>query len=144
MLSLSSHVYLRVAAAALACSSLGACATLTQGTHQNVAITTPGATDATCHLTGGDAVDATVMTPGSVRVPKSKKDITVACDAPGQPTRTEALKSAYSNWSIVQYPLGYAVDGISGAMWVYPKTLVVPFDPAAKPSQQSEAAPRTS
>lgn len=125
---------------ALACVTLGACSTLMQGTGQQVALTTPGANGASCHLTGGDGVNVTVITPGSVRLPKSKKDINIACETAGQQTASGVLKSTYSDWSIVQPPVGYVVDGISGAMWVYPQTFAVPSDnggqelPAATPS----------
>lgn len=130
----------RFAALTLACVSLGACSTLTQGTSQQVAITTPGADRAVCHLTGGDGVSATVTTPGTVRLPKSKKDINVACDAPGLQPASGTLKSTYSKWSVVEYPLGYPVDAISGAMWVYPETFAVPFGSGGQQSQTSGAA----
>jgi hypothetical protein len=45
----------------------------------------------------------------------------------GKPVASQVLKSGYSEFSIVEYPLGYPIDAISGATWDYPKTLVVRF-----------------
>jgi hypothetical protein len=60
-------------------------------------------------------------------VPKSRKAIDVTCDAPGQMQARAKLKSSYSDLSIIEAPIGYPVDALSGAMWVYPKTFAVPF-----------------
>lgn len=113
---------------ALAAASLGACSTILRGTSQVVAVETPGAAGATCQLTGGDGVKATVITPGSLKVPKSKTDIRVACVALDGQQAAKTFASGYSNASYVQLPQAYIVDGISGAMWEYPETLLVPFD----------------
>ncbi|WP_284948150.1 hypothetical protein [Acidisoma cladoniae] len=111
----------------LACLCLDACSTIVTGTGQQIAISTPGVSAATCTLTGGDGVNATVQTPGSVSVSKSKKDIHVACNAPGRAPVTQTIASTYSDWSIVEYPLGYPIDAVTGAMWVYPKQVTVSF-----------------
>ena len=106
---------------------LAACSTILAGTSQQVAISTPGAPTAMCHLTGGDGVDMAVSTPATVHLPKSKRNIDVSCQAPDRQLATAVLKSTYSNLSIVEYPLGYPIDAISGAMWIYPKTFAVPI-----------------
>lgn len=120
---------------AVAAASLAACSTVLRGTSQVVAVETPGTAGATCELTGGDGVKATVVTPGSVKVSKSKRDIRVAPN--GQQT-AKTFVSAYSNASYVQVPQAYLVDGISGAMWEYPKTLSVPF---GQPAGANAVAP---
>jgi hypothetical protein len=121
------------------CISLGACSTIVKGTSQKVAITTPDVQNATCRLTGGDGVHRTVNLPVTVHLPKSRNNIAVLCDAPGQVAVSQVLKSSYSNLSIVEHPLGYPIDAISGAMWDYPKTLVVRFgsQPSSRPAGQS-------
>ena len=111
----------------LACLGLGACSTLVTGTGQQIAISTPGVPDATCALTGGDGVNATVQVPASVSVSKSKKNIEVTCTAPGRAPVTQTIASTYSDWSIVEYPLGYPIDAVTGAMWAYPKQVAVAF-----------------
>ena len=112
---------------------LTACSTIVSGTGQQVAIRTPGVAGATCHLTGGDGVDMTVSSPATIHVSKSRNNIKVACQTPTNQTATATLKSTYSNFSIVEYPLGYGVDAITGAMWVYPKTLDVTVNNPAQP-----------
>jgi len=118
---------LAVLALSAACLELCACSTIVTGTGQQIAISTPSVSDATCRLAGGDGVRATIETPASVHVPKSKKDIAVTYTAPNRAAVTETIKSTYSNWSIVEYPLGYPVDAVTGAMWVYPKTVAISF-----------------
>lgn len=130
---------LALAAAVAGCVCLGACSTIVKGSGQQIAVSTSDAHDATCRLKGGDGVDVSVSTPGTVRVPKSKKDIAVACEAPGRAPASQVLKSTYSNYSIVEAPLGYPVDAISGAMWVYPETVDVRFggQPGPAPAQRA-------
>jgi hypothetical protein len=111
----------------LACLSLGACSTIVTGTSEQIAISTPGVSGATCALAGGDGVNATVQVPASVSVSKSKKNIEMTCSAPGRAPVTQTIASTYSDWSIVEYPLGYPVDAVTGAMWVYPKQVAVSF-----------------
>ena len=62
--------------------ALGGCSTIVTGTGQQIAISTPDVSDATCRVVGGDGVDATIDTPASVHVPKSKKDIEVTRSMP--------------------------------------------------------------
>jgi hypothetical protein len=118
---------LPVLALSLACLGLGACSTVVTGTRQRIAISTPGVSGATCALTGGDGVRATVQAPGSVSVSKSKKNIEMTCSAPDHVPVTQTIASTYSDWSIVEYPLGYPIDAVTGAMWAYPKQVAVSF-----------------
>jgi hypothetical protein len=127
MLRLSLFRTISLVTASAGCIALSACSTIVKGTSQTVAITTPDVQDATCRLTGGDGVNLSVDPPAIVRLPKSRHNIDVTCNAPGKPVVSQVLKSGYSDLSIVEYPLGYPIDAISGAMWDYPKTLVVRF-----------------
>jgi hypothetical protein len=119
---------LTLLAMSAACLGLGACSTIVTGTGQQIAISTPGVGDATCRLAGGDGVNATITTPASVHVSKSKKNIDITCAAPDRAATTQTIKSTYSDWSIVEYPLGYPIDAITGAMWVYPKQVAIPLN----------------
>jgi hypothetical protein len=121
-------------ALALACLSLGACSTIVTGTSEQIAISTPSVSGATCALAGGDGVKATVQVPASVSVAKSKKNIEMTCSAPGHTPVTQTIASTYSDWSIIEYPLGYPIDAVSGAMWVYPKQVAVAFPGGGYPS----------
>jgi hypothetical protein len=123
-----------------ACLGLGACSTIVTGTGQQIAISTPGASDATCQLAGGDGVNATIYTPASVHVPKSKKNIEVSCTAPNRAAATQTITSTYSDWSIVEYPLGYPIDAVTGAMWVYPRSVAIPFGGQTSAGGKAEAS----
>jgi hypothetical protein len=118
---------LSLLALSLACLSLAACSTLVTGTRERIAVSTPGVSGAICALSGGDGVNATVQAPGRVSVPKSKKTIEMTCSAPGRAPVTQTIASTYSDWSIVEYPLGYPIDAVTGAMWVYPRQVAVVF-----------------
>jgi hypothetical protein len=122
---------LALLAVSAGCLGLGACSTIVTGTRQHIAISTPGVSDATCQVAGGDGVHATINTPASVSVPKSRKDIEVTCTAQDRTAATKTIKSTYSDWSIVEYPLGYPIDAVTGAMWVYPKTVAISFRASA-------------
>ena len=110
------------------CVLLGACSAVTQGTTQQVAVSTPGSEGTSCLITGGDGVNMTVNAPATVRLPKSKNDLRVTCQAANQAPVTRTFKSSYSNWSYVQTPIGYVVDSATGAMWVYSAKFEVPMD----------------
>jgi len=125
---------MRMLVAGTAALALGGCSTILRGTSEKVSVETPGISGATCHLTGGDGVDASVTTPGEVQVSKSKADIKVICTAPDGRIASSVFASSYSDYSYVQWPGGYLVDGASGAMWVYPKTFAVPFGGVSAPA----------
>ncbi len=118
---------------------LGACSTLTQGTSQEVALTTPGVQGAVCRVTGGDGVDVTVTPPTIVKLPKSKRDINVSCAVPGDQPVKQTVVSTYAPRSRFQHPLGYLVDGASGAMWVYPDQIEVSATSSSTPKVPSMA-----
>src|ERR1043166_7492610 len=70
-------------AAALSAVCLSGCGTITQGTSQNIAITTspPGAH---CEMTRkGEHVATLDKTPGTVKVDKTKNDILLTCNLAG-------------------------------------------------------------
>lgn len=135
---MSRSICLTLLAMAASTLGLGACSTIVTGIGQQIAVSTPGVSDATCRLTGGDGVNATIKTPASVHVSKSKKNIQVICTAPERMAATQTIKSTYSDWSIVEYPLGYPIDAVSGAMWVYPNTVAVPFSSKASTGGTAE------
>jgi hypothetical protein len=120
--------FVRAQLSALAGSMvMAACSTVTQGTTQRVAISTPGAEATSCRITGANGVNMTVNPPAIVRLPKSKDDLQVTCMAANQAPVTRTFKSSYSNWSYVQLPIGYVTDAATGAMWAYPAKFEVPM-----------------
>lgn len=129
---------LHVSFSSMAVIAVAGCSSIVQGTSEEVAVETPGGSGARCLLTGGDDVNASVTSPGKVKVPKSKHDIKVTCTTPNGQVASRVFASSYSNYSYVQLPVGYAVDASLGAMWVYPTVLTVPFTadvPDRRPGQ---------
>jgi len=131
-----------VSAVALA---LGGCATVVEGTSQSVAISTqpPGAS---CTVSReGVQLSAVLSTPGSVKIDKSKRDITVTCSKEGYQTTSVNYSSSFNGMTFGNIILGGAVgavvDASTGANYNYPKevTMALPEAVAAAPA----AAPTT-
>src|SRR5262249_23939562 len=124
-------------------TALCGCSTLTLGTRQEVAIATTDADGALCRVEDKQgAVIATVTTPGSVRLAKSRKDLQAICQKAGYQTATATITSSYSKRSIVQPLMGYLVDGVSGAMWVYPATVSIGLTRSDAPPKNQPASQR--
>lgn len=103
---------------------LSACATLVNGSSQNVTVSTnpPGAS---CTLDRvGARVGAISATPGSVRLDKSKNDLSVTCAKDGYQTATVAHPPSFSGATfgniIAGGVIGVVVDAASGANYSYP------------------------
>ncbi len=111
---------------------LSACATLVDGSSQSVTVSTnpPGAS---CTL---DRVGAIPATPGSVRVDKSKNDLSVTCAKDGYQTATVAhppsVGAATFGNIIAGGVIGVVVDAASGANYTYPDDIRI--DLAANPA----------
>jgi len=101
-----------------------ACASITQGTTQSIAVVTdpPGAT-CTLHR-NGEQIGMVNPTPGSVTVGKSSRAIDVRCNREGfNPNLTNVPSSmnAVTAGNIIAGGLiGLAIDAGSGAMHQYP------------------------
>lgn len=96
------------------------CATITKGTTQPVAISTPGVTGATCTLTSGGIGQKVVTTPATIVLDKSQDNIQVVCkkqcyqDGVGIiASHTEAMTAGNV---VVGGVVGLGVDAVSGAM----------------------------
>lgn len=121
----------------LLCLSLvaltGACATVTQGTSQTLAVTTPNADGAECVISNDSGrVLGRVTTPGSVQISRARSALEVRCERSGFEPGVAQVSSAFSSRSRIQSPIGYAVDGISGAMWSYPAEVSVTMTPSPR------------
>lgn len=96
------------------------CATITKGTTQAVAITTPGVTGASCTLSSGAIGQKVVQTPATITLEKGQDNIQVVCkkqcyqDGVGViASHTEAMAAGNV---ILGGPIGLGVDAVSGAM----------------------------
>lgn len=115
---------------------LSACATLVNGSSQNVTVFTnpPGAN---CTLDRiGARVGAISATPGSVRLDKSKNDLSVTCAKDGYQTATVSRAPSFGAATfgniIAGGVIGVVVDAASGANYSYPDD--IRMDLAANPA----------
>jgi hypothetical protein len=123
------------AAVSFAAVCLSGCGTITQGTSQNIAITStpPGAH---CDMTRkGEHVATLDRTPGSVKVDKTKNDIMLTCTLAGYQEASVNLESGYGVGTfgniILGGGIGWAIDSASGADNKYPSSANVQFVPVA-------------
>ena len=106
---------------------LSACATVMSGTSQTVTVSTnPPA--ATCTLDRvGQRVGAVPLTPGSVRLDKSKNDLSVTCSKEGYQTASVTRASSFNGATfgniIAGGVIGVIVDASSGANFNYPSDI---------------------
>jgi len=116
---------------------LPACATIVNGSSQTVTVSsTPPA--ATCTLDRvGERIGAIAATPGSVRIDKSRKDLTVTCSKDGYQTATVTHPSSFSGATfgnfIIGGGVGFIVDASTGANFSYPEDIRLELAQAAPP-----------
>ena len=124
---------------------LVACATITKGTTQVVAVDTPGVPSATCTISTQSGPQV-VTTPGTVTLKKGSDALPIACVKDcyinGQsiiPSNAEAMAAGNVIFGGV---IGLGVDAASGALNKYPDMITVAMtpDPACRP--QLRAPPR--
>ncbi len=114
---------------ALPLSLLSACATLVNGSNQTITVSTtpPGAT---CTLDRMNIrLGAIAQTPGSVRIDKSKNDLSVTCTKEGYQTATVTNAPKFGGATfgniIAGGVVGVVVDAASGANYTYPDNVEV-------------------
>jgi hypothetical protein len=124
----------------------GACATITKGTSQTVAVDTPGVPGAMCTIQTQSGPQ-TVTTPGSVVLAKGSNALPIQCTkecyVTGSsiiPSGTEAMAAGNVVFGGI---IGLGVDAASGAMNKYPDivTVAMTSDPKCQPAKP---APRRS
>ena len=112
------------------CIFMAGCATITKGTTQSIAVSTPGAVSAQCTLTSSAIGTKVVATPATVIVDKGQDNIAVRCtkecfqDGAGIiASNTEVMTAGNI---LVGGVIGLGVDAASGAMNKYtPETSIV-------------------
>jgi len=131
-------------AAAISAVCLSGCGTITQGTSQNIAITSspPGAH---CDLNRkGEHVATLDKTPGSVKVDKTKNDIMLTCTLAGYQEASLNLESGYGAGTfgniILGGGIGWAIDSASGADNKYPSSAAVQFVPVNATTPVADAS----
>ena len=119
--------------ALLACAFLlVACATITKGTTQVVAVDTPGVPGSTCTITTQSGPEI-VTTPGTLSLKKGADPLPISCTKEcyvnGQsiiPSNAEAMAAGNVIFGGV---IGLGVDAASGALNKYPDMITVAMSP---------------
>jgi hypothetical protein len=137
---------LRTVAALAGALLLAACATITKGTTQLVAIDTPGVPGATCTIQTQSGPQ-TVVTPGSLTLKKGSDALPIQCvkecyinGASIIPSGTESMTAGNVIFGGI---IGLGVDSASGAMNKYPDMVTVAMTPDPACRQPAAAPPRT-
>jgi hypothetical protein len=131
-------IFKTVTAIAVLGVALSGCGTITQGTSQNITVTSNPA-GAHCDLTRkGEHVATLDKTPGTVKVDKTKNDILLTCDLAGYQQASTNLESGYGAGTfgniILGGVIGWGIDSATGADNKYPTSAQVNFVPVAAPS----------
>ena len=131
---------------AVAVSGLAGCATVMEGTGQSIEVSTipPGALCAIAREGGN--LGEIASTPGSIRVDKSKSDITVTCSKAGYRTavitRSPRFQGTTFGNIILGGVVGAVVDASTGADYEYPGEIDLALA-AATASNPFTASPAT-
>ena len=114
---------------------LAACATLTKGTTQVVAVNTPGVIGATCTLTAPAIGTLKVTTPDTVALPKASDNIAVRCSKEcyqeGVGVISSNLEGMAAGNVILGGVVGLGVDAATGAINKYSPEIQVAMVPVA-------------
>lgn len=109
--------------------SLGACASVVEGTDQTVTVKTIPS-GANCELSrDGETIGVVNPTPGSVLIDKSKDAVAVNCTKDGHDDGTETMASSFQGMTfgniLIGGIIGVGIDAASGAMHYYPDSIEV-------------------
>jgi len=142
--------YLHIAAVAALGIALSGCATIIKGSTQSIVINTAPVNGANCLLSSKEG-NWPVVTPGVVKVDKSKDDITVRCTKPGYQEAMATIPSNFQGWTLGNLVLGgvigLGVDASTGALNEYPHAFTIPMyptvsgTPASAPMSSMPASP---
>jgi len=108
--------------------SLGACATITSGSQQMVAVDTTPVKGAQCTLSNDSGVWNIGQTPGSVTLKRSGSDLSVICEKghlAGNALVPSSAKAAAFGNILAGGIIGAAVDMGSGSAYDYPSQINV-------------------
>lgn len=118
---------------ALCATLLSACASMTTGSYQSVAVTTtPAVIGAQCEARNDRGTWAIDNTPGSATIHRSYSDLTVSCSGAGM-AGTARVRSATKGMAVANVlngvVIGGTIDANTGAAYDYPASVTVPMVP---------------
>lgn len=125
--------------------TLGACASIIEGSTDRVQVVTSPATSSSCQLQNSQGT-WNVVTPGSTEVKKSKTDLNITCKDNATGAQSDKIvESNMEPWFLGNIILGGIIGGIvdasTGSMWEYPADVTVPL--SITPPAPAAAAPIT-
>ena len=117
---------------------LPGCATLVEGSNQNLTVSTSPA-GAQCAVDWASTRLGMINpTPGSLRIDKSKNDLTVTCEKEGFRTAIVSQTASFGGTTFGNILLGggvgFIVDAASGANYTYPSKVRLDMAPVVKSS----------
>jgi hypothetical protein len=129
----------RSGAIIMACSVLlGGCASIFEGTTQQISVNTTPAGARCTFWKNGALIGDIAATPGSLRIRKSKDDLFIVCDKPGYASATFVNKSGLAMATIANVltaGLAWAVDSSRGADNKYQGEVDMALVPTATPAR---------
>ena len=124
----------------LACSVLlGGCASIFEGTTQQISVNTTPAGARCTFWKNGALIGDIAATPGALRIRKSKDDLFIVCDKPGYASATFVNRSGLAMATfanILTAGLAWAVDSSRGADNKYQGEVNMALVPAATPPME--------
>lgn len=122
----------------MACSVLlGGCASIFEGTTQQISVNTAPAGARCTFWKNGALIGDIAATPGALRIRKSKDDLFIVCDKPGYASATFVNKSGLAMATIANVltaGLAWAVDSSRGADNKYQSEVNMALVPSAMPA----------
>lgn len=119
-----------IAAAALAAIALSGCASIVEGTTQNIAITAEPPTASCAGYREGAVLFTTGQGGGTVLVSKSRHAIDLRCQAPGYVPAHQLVDSSVSTMGAVGVGVDFGLtDYATGALNKYPDRVLVTLQP---------------
>ncbi|GGB57056.1 hypothetical protein GCM10011505_42450 [Tistrella bauzanensis] len=134
---------LRIAAVVALAAASAACASITAGSTQSIAVQTSPEAGAQCELRNDKGAWTIPSTPGSTSISKSYDDMTIVCSTPtgwngSTSIRSETAGAAFGN-IIAGGLIGAAVDMSSGAAYLYPSSAIVMMTRQPEPKADTPA-----
>jgi len=123
--------FVRMAIAGLCVIWLSGCASIVNGTKQNVSVDTGRVANASCSLQNSKGKWYINRTPGSTTVHRAYSDLQVKCTKRGYTTVNRTVKSktkamAFGNL-VFGGLIGAGIDSVNGAAYDYPEQITVPM-----------------
>lgn len=127
--------------------SLTGCASIVDGEHQTVSVTTPPGQHASCTLSNPKGKWYVSNTPGSVSIHESGEPLTISCHETGYQPDTIAvnpdMRGMFAGNLLFGGIIGGAVDLIDGAAFDYPNQIKVPLKPLPTELAQKITPPQS-